>query len=405
MKRAAFLGSILGTLVVFLAACLVVLATMVWFVRQWEPAPWVVWAVGLALVGVAAAGIWRWWRLSVERRFRFSLRGMLVGITLIALWLGVIGTDLLRWGREVATVMELYDRGVILYEMDRVDPLTPFKKVHSIGIKADSGVPAVLGYAKDLPDLEMVYFRRGGVSDAALDRVAELDRFPNLRSVMIEQCNVSDLALERLANWSTIEVLYLLHCSKVTDAGVVHVAGLQQLRHLHLTGIPISDAGIAHLRNTPNLRRVELSRTKVTEKGIDALCEALPDCFVTWDKAFCPAVSQVRQIEIWSKGEPQRQIAVIEDGERIEAIRKWIDRVMLLPGGGWQNEYDDGPADNTLSIRFEGRRRRLCEIGLGNGVFLSTWGRYRTLAPADEKEIRGLLGVDGDDWTTDGAVH
>jgi hypothetical protein len=399
MKRVVFLGSILGTIVVFFAACLVVAATLVWFVRQWEAAPWVVWAVGLALVGVAAAGIWRWWRLPAERRFRFSLRGMLVGVTLFALWLGVIGVDLLRWGREVATVVELSDRGVRLNEGGIVDPLEPFGKVRSIGIRTDSGVSSLLGYAKDLPDLEWVNFRRGGVSDAALDRVAELDRFPNLRSVMIEQCNVTDLALERLANWGTIEVLYLLHCTKVTDAGVVHVARLQQLRHLHLTGIPISDAGIAHLHNTPNLRRVELSRTKVTEKGIDALCEALPDCFVTWDNAFCPAVSQVRQIEIWSKGEPQRQIAVITEVEKIEAIKKWIDRVLLLPGGGWKCEYGDGPAGNSLSVRFEGHRRRLCEIGLGNGVYLTSWGRrYRAIAVADEEEIRGLLGVDVADW-------
>ena len=90
MKRVVFFGAVLGTTAVSVVASLVIVATLVWLVRQWGPAPWVIWGAGLGLIGSVAGGIWRWWRLPAERRFRFGLRGMLVGITVFAMWMGVV---------------------------------------------------------------------------------------------------------------------------------------------------------------------------------------------------------------------------------------------------------------------------------------------------------------------------
>lgn len=66
MRRPVFLGSILSTIVAFLAACFCVVTTLVWVVRQWAPDPWFVWAVGLGLIGTAMVFIWQWWRLPAE---------------------------------------------------------------------------------------------------------------------------------------------------------------------------------------------------------------------------------------------------------------------------------------------------------------------------------------------------
>ncbi len=46
MKWLVFLGSILGTMAAFLAACFAVAATLIWLVRQWGAAAWVVWVGG-----------------------------------------------------------------------------------------------------------------------------------------------------------------------------------------------------------------------------------------------------------------------------------------------------------------------------------------------------------------------
>ena len=66
--------------------------------------------------------------------------------------------------------------------------------------------------------------------------------------------------------------------------------------------------------------------------------------------------------------------------------------------------WRDGTGGACLSLRFEGRRRRMYEAGLGNGVY-SVWGSHCSMSAADEEELRALLGVDVTDWNTGQAVH
>lgn len=442
MKRLIFLGSILGTLAVLLAACLAVLATLVWLVRHWHPAPWVIWVVGLGLAVAAVAVIWRWWRLPPERRFSFSLRGMLVGIALFALWFGGVGTDVLRWGREAAAIAALQQHDVTTYEYYYESPhrplvgrfgYDPFAGVHIILILSDQGLAALLEHADDLPDVEWVAFDAlYGVSDAGLARIEELNQFPKLRCGGIDGGRITDAGLERLTGLKRLEELRLANCPKITDgglahlkelpnlrmltlhqrhnartmfitdAGLAHVAGLQQLQELRISRVPITDAGLDQLREMPNLERVLLYKTKVTETGVRRLCEALPDCLVTWDEAWLPAVSQIRCIEIWRVGPAERLLATVTDVEQIGAIKAWLEEASKerYPNcSGSPAYWRDGRGGSCLSVRFEGRRRRMYEIGLGNGVF-SRWESYCDMTAADEEAIRSLLGVDVAEWNT-----
>lgn len=445
MKRLVFLASVLGTAAAFVAGCFLVMITLLWLVRIWSPAPWVVGVSGIGLLAATIVAIWRWWRLTVERRFRFSMRGMLVGITLFALWFGVVGVDVLRWGRQAAVVRELAGQGVRVNHylsvtqewaktrelLDGIFGYNPFLEARSMEIRRDQGLPALLEYADAFQDLETVNFWGGGISDSGLEHAAELDRFPMLRTGLLYGCKVTDSGLERLTDWRGLKSLYLHNCGKITDRGLAHlhelpnleflrllqegggamfvtdagmanVADLHRLRELQILNVPISDAGIAQLQNMPNLERLHLRGTKATEDGIRALIEALPDCHVTWDEASLPAVSQIRKIEIWTRERPERQIATIGERERITAIKVWFDQyIERFRNAGWRQ---DGPAGCCLSVRFEGGRRELCEIGLGNGVCLWCRGVYRVMLPADEKEIRTLLGVDGAEWYAGGAV-
>jgi len=446
MKRLVFAGSVLGTLAALLAACLAVLATVIWLLRQWEPAPWVLWAVRLGMMGAAVALIWRWWRLPSERRFRFTLRGMLIGIALFALWFGVVGTDVLRWGREAAAIAELQQHYVTTPEYYYLDyfghgPLVkrfgydPLAGVHNIEIFRDQGLAAVLEHADVLPDLEGVNFEGGRISDAALARVDELNQFPELRSGGIARCRITDTGLERLTAWKRLEDLHLYNCAKitdaglahlkklpnlrsltllqenkgkmpVTDAGLVHVADLQQLRLLRIIRIPVTDAGIAHLHRLKSIEHIHFTQTKVTDEGVNALCEALPDCLVTWEEAWFPAVCQIRGIEIW-RVRPEEKLATITDVDQIAAVKAWFEEAskQRYPNcSGSPAYWQDGTGGACLSLRFEGRRRRMYEVGLGNGVY-STWGRHCSMSAADEQDLRTLLGVHLTERNTDQAVH
>ncbi len=472
MKRFVFLGSIFGTVIALLAACFVVVTTLIWLLRQWEPAPWLVWAVGLGLTGAAVAVIWRWWRLPVERRFRFSMRGMLVAMTLFALWFGTAGTDMLRWGRRTAVLADLFGHGVTVdyyYHWPR-EPLVDlslqllgydlFKEVPGIEIRRDQGLAALLEHADDFPGLEQVNFWGGRISDAGLARVEELNQFPELRWGLISGCMITDTGLERLTTWKRLEGLNLHNCAKitdaglahlkelpnltdltllqenagtmpvtdaglahvadlqqlqrlwiaripVTDAGLAHVARLSQLRHLMISGIPITDDGIARLRSLKSLESISLRNTQVTKEGVNALCERLPDCLVTWgDEIRFPAVFQIRRIEVWDDDPEDRLLTTITDIDRIAEIKEWLDDnharlqgILSQNRMHWKNEAD-GHTGACLSVRFEGRNRQMTAIRLGNGIYETTWGSYCHMGAAAEKQIRVLLDIDQADWTT-----
>jgi hypothetical protein len=69
--------------------------------------------------------------------------------------------------------------------------------------------------------------------------------------------------------------------TKVTDAGLVHLAGLPELEELGLAQTAVTDAGLPHLKGLKKLKRLDLAGTKVTDKGAADLKAALPDLDIT----------------------------------------------------------------------------------------------------------------------------
>ena len=59
--------------------------------------------------------------------------------------------------------------------------------------------------------------------------------------------------------------------TKVTDAGLTHLARLQRLTYLGLRGDAITDAGLAELKNLTDLTGLHLGQTDVTDQGMARL--------------------------------------------------------------------------------------------------------------------------------------
>ena len=285
MKSLLFVGSVLGTVAALLAACLVVVATLIWLIWQWEARPWVVWAAGLGMMGTAVAVIWRWWRLPIGRRFRFSMRGMLVGITLFALWFGLVGADVLRWVRMRTTLADLFRDGVTVEYYYVWGPRGPLRdlslrifgydvreKVQSIEIRSDQGLAALLEHADDLPDLERVCFH--AISSAGLARVGELNQIPRVRGCEIDRCAITDSGLGQLTDWRNLEEFRLDSCVKITDAGLAHLKKLPNLRiftlaqHPNSRKMPVTDAGLVHVADLQQLQVLRITCIPVTDAGI-----------------------------------------------------------------------------------------------------------------------------------------
>jgi internalin A len=65
--------------------------------------------------------------------------------------------------------------------------------------------------------------------------------------------------------------MLILGGSELTDAGLVHLKGLINLRTLDLGNTKVTDAGMIHLKGLNNLEGLSLAGTKVSDVGIAQL--------------------------------------------------------------------------------------------------------------------------------------
>jgi hypothetical protein len=63
----------------------------------------------------------------------------------------------------------------------------------------------------------------------------------------------------------------------VTDAGLVHLAGLESLHVLDLGGTQVTDTGLRHLTGLKQLSVLKVKGSKVTDQGLSRLQKALPN--------------------------------------------------------------------------------------------------------------------------------
>ena len=114
------------------------------------------------------------------------------------------------------------------------------------------------------------------VTDAGLKHLKGLS---NLRHLGLGS-QVTDAGLKHLKGLTKLRELYLSG-TQVTDAGLEHLKGLTGLNHLNLDNTKVTDAGLEHLKGLSNLRSLSLGRTPVTGAGVNELKKALPKCHVT----------------------------------------------------------------------------------------------------------------------------
>jgi YHS domain-containing protein len=90
---------------------------------------------------------------------------------------------------------------------------------------------------------------------------------------------VTDAGLKALAGLKNLRRLHLERTA-AGDAGVEHLKGLADLQYLNLYGTKVTDAAVASLSCLKKLKSLYLWQTAVTEAGGEALKKALPGCYV-----------------------------------------------------------------------------------------------------------------------------
>jgi serine/threonine protein kinase len=123
-----------------------------------------------------------------------------------------------------------------------------------VQIVVDNDVPKVVSDIADLPARAFVLY-----------------------AVNLWNKRVTDATLLHLKDLSQLRGLQLKR-AQISDAGLEQLKGLTTLRELNLSGTSVGDSGLEHLKGLTNLRTLDLTATLVTTKGLVALQTALPRC-------------------------------------------------------------------------------------------------------------------------------
>jgi hypothetical protein len=137
---------------------------------------------------------------------------------------------------------------------------------------------AQLEILPELTDLEIENAR--SITDAGLVALARQTNIRSLKLVHAEQ--ITDAGVGVLAGMRHLEGLELVRATRVTDAGISSLAGMRQLKGLAVMHAPrVTDKGLRAIAGLPNLRLLNLAGSGITDQGIERLHSATQLQWVT----------------------------------------------------------------------------------------------------------------------------
>ena len=272
-----------------------------------------------------------------RRWFRFSLRLLFVVMTVLCIWLGIQVNAARRQKEAVAAILRA--GGEVNYDYQMMpDPIVPAMGGFSISFfsmfYADRNVSppgptwlrnqfgdeyfrtAVQGYIhlydpvaaraaiSGLANLHAVkcvqlFGPDREIEDSDLNPLGQLDHLERLwlwrthvtgvflaqirhpgsmTQLSLEENDIDDAAMAHIGNMTSLENLDLEENARITDAGLVHLRKLTNLKVLALNATGITDAGLKHLIGLNCLSYLDLSNTQASRNGIRELQKSLPNC-------------------------------------------------------------------------------------------------------------------------------
>jgi Leucine Rich repeat len=177
-------------------------------------------------------------------RFRYSLRALLLFVTLLGVVILPIGMRIFRAASK------------------RRQQFVALEVVRPYGL-IDTRI--------NLPEqFTSLYFVLGTTDDKVQELIPHLRQFPNLKVLHVHSQWVTDNSVECLAELSGLEELHFYNAA-LTDQSAKHLRRLSRLKLLFLSGDRMTDQAFPDLAALPNLERLGLSSPKFTNDGVAAL--------------------------------------------------------------------------------------------------------------------------------------
>ena len=167
-----------------------------------------------------------------------------------------------------------------------------------------------LGCLSQLRDLIQVELSTPNYTDAC---IIHLNKIPQLKRLEFMKTAITDQGFKQLSA-QQLSSIRLCENFELNEVALEHLQNFPKLIDVTLignrTGRVLSDSGLMHLQKLKQLRHVSLINTNVTVAGIAALKQALPDCKVDWNGPPMVKLS----------GDPERAVAlwVLNTGGKIQ---------------------------------------------------------------------------------------
>ena len=221
----------------------------------------------------------RWQR---RHRFRLGLRGLMLLILVMGVWMGYI-VRRARVQREVVAAVRQLGGSVQYDDQRRLGKDLQIRQIRAhrwlvdrlgvdyfssativrFGPSRGDEIAAQLGRLESLDSLTC---HDAGLTDAGLASLEGLD----LRMLTFSGCRVTDAGLRAVRGMKNLEVLNLSE-TDVGDAGMVHLVGLAKLYSLNLSRTRLSDAGVESIEKLRGLETLNLTGTAVGEVSVARL--------------------------------------------------------------------------------------------------------------------------------------
>ena len=199
--------------------------------------------------------------------FRYSLRGFLLLVAVVSLWLSWFVSSA-RTQRAAVNAIQSAG-GTILFDY------------HESGPRSWSTAGTPRGPRWLRAQLGSEYFDTPvyvGLFNTPQSRewIAAFNQLTSIKTLLLSGKHVDDETLAQLADSTELVELHLSN-SSISDQGLKYLAKFPKLRWLVLNNTNLTDAGTAHLTNLPNLQELNLRGTAITVDGIERIRKSLPN--------------------------------------------------------------------------------------------------------------------------------
>lgn len=193
---------------------------------------------------------------------------------------GTIHSDLIRELRDLRKCFLVLD-GIPI----KPAGLAELKTINNILLLSVQRTPVTDEGLRQIEGIVSLRLLRLNWTKIGDDGLRHINRLPELRMLYLTGTKITDQGAGQLVILKKLQALQLAD-TKISDHGAAYLAGLSELEFLSLRGTDVGDDCVAVLSKLKRLKRVDLTDTRMTAEGIQALKDALPDCFVERELTF-----------------------------------------------------------------------------------------------------------------------